>query len=327
MKLGIVGSGVIVEEFVPRLKELEGLEILGIQATPRSLEKAKGMCETYSIPLATDNFDVLCDSGIDTVYVAVPNHLHHDVANKALEKGLNVIVEKPMTSNAKEAHELATLAKEKNLFLFEAITTLYLGNYHKVQEWLPLIGDIKIVQSQVSQYSRRYDAFQAGEVLPAFDVAKAGGAMMDLNLYNLHFVMGLWGRPDSATYYANIERDIDTSGVVMLNYPSFVAMCVAAKDSKGTRGAIIQGTKGVIRTNNAPNIIGEVFLELNDGTEEHFDDGMMRNRVAAEFKVFIEAINTNNLEFCYNQLKKSLDVCEVQTQARLEAGIRFTADE
>lgn len=327
MKLGIVGSGIIVQEFLPKLVEIDGIEIVGIQGVKDMMDSVHELCEANRVPVATCDFDELCASGIDTVYIAVPNFLHFDYCRQALEKGMNVIVEKPMTSNLKEAVYLQELAKSKKLFLFEAITTLYLGNYKKIQEWIPLIGDIKLVQSQYSQYSRRYDAFRAGNVMPAFDPEKSGGALMDLNLYNLHYVMGLFGKPEEVKYYANVERGIDTSGILMMKYPFFPAVCIAAKDCKGVYGGVIQGTKGCIRSKYPANLIGEVTLELNDGTKMSYDDGGAAARLIPEFTSFVNAINDNDLEFCYRQLEKSVDVSEVQTLARMEAGIHFPSDE
>lgn len=327
MKLGIIGSGTIVQEFLPKLCKLEGLEIKGIQGVTSQLDNIKKLCNENNIELATNSFDTLLQSGIDTLYVAVPNALHFEYCKKGLENGMNIIVEKPMTSNDHEAKELAKIAKERGLFLFEAITTLYLGNYKKIKEWLQRIGDIKIVQSQYSQYSRRYDAFQKGKILPVFDPKYSGGALMDLNLYNLHYVMGLFGKPENYHYYPNIEKNIDTSGMLVLQYPNFVALCLAAKDSKGSAGGIIQGTKGCIKSAFPPNLVGEVRLELNDGTIETFDDQEQFQRVIPEFKTFIQAINNHDLEFSYKQLDKSIQVCEVQTGARLQAGILFPGDQ
>ena len=253
MKLGIVGSGMIVQEFLPSLVQLEGLEIVGIQGTKKSIGKVEEICVKYGISKFTDDFNKLCEFGIDTVYIAVPNFLHFEYCKKALEKGLNVIVEKPMTTNYRQAKELSDLAKEKKLFLFEAITTLYFENYKKIKDWIGKIGDVKLVQSQYSQYSSRYDAFKRGEILPVFDPEKAGGALMDLGLYNLHYVLGLFGKPENVKYYANIERNIDTSGVLMIEYKNFNAMCVCAKDSEGKRIGMIQGIEGKILSEEAPS--------------------------------------------------------------------------
>ena len=326
MKLGIIGSGTIVQEFLPELVKLEGVEIVAIQGVKDRMEQVWNLCRLYGFPNAVSDFDELCKTGIDTVYIAVPNDLHFSYCRKALEKGLNVIVEKPIASNWYEAKLLQQKADENKVFLFEAITTLYLPNYLKIKEWLPRIGTIKIIESHYSQYSRRYDAFCKGVVLPAFDPAKAGGALMDLNLYNLHFVMVLFGLPEEYKYYANIEKNIDTSGTLVLKYPSFLAVCTAAKDCKGLSGSVIQGTNGFIRTTYPPNLIGQVLLELNDGTIETFDDGSASLRLIPEFKAFIKAIEENDDQFCYQQLRKSLDVSEIQTKSRREAGIDFPAD-
>ena len=64
---------------------------------------------------------------------------------------------------------------------------------------------------------------------------------MDLSLYNLHYVMGLFGKLVEAKYYSNIEKNIDTSGLLVLKYPSFIACCVGVKDSHGMYGGMIQG--------------------------------------------------------------------------------------
>ncbi|WP_263119471.1 Gfo/Idh/MocA family oxidoreductase [Cellulomonas sp. RIT-PI-Y] len=327
MRLGIVGAGAMVAEFLEHAApRIEGLEVVGLLARPRSLENARELAARTGVGLVTDSVDELFGSGIDTVYVAVPNVAHVVYARDALERGLHVIVEKPMTSTVAEAEELAALAAERGLFLFEAITTVHLGTYGKVREWLPRVGDVKLVQSQYSQYSRRYDAFRSGEVLPAFDPAQSGGALMDLGLYNLHFVLGLFGEPESAVYTPNVERGIDTSGVLVLRYPTFVATCTAAKDSAGPQGGLIQGTAGRITTALSPNLVGEVRLELNDGTVETFDDGGAADRLAIEFRAFGSVIADDDRLTGAAWLADSLAVSRVQTAARLAAGIRFPAD-
>lgn len=326
MKLGIIGAGTIVQEFLPRLVELEGVEVVGIQSTPARFSRTEALCEANGVPHVVTGFGELCALDIDTVYVAVPNHLHFSYCRQALEKGLNVIVEKPMTSNDTQARELARIAMEKGRFLFEAVTTLHLGNYKKIQEWLPRIGSVKLVNVSYCQYSRRYDAFRAGEILPVFDPNKSGGALMDLGLYTLHFVMGLFGKPMDAVYYANVERGIDTSGTMVLRYDGFTAVCSAAKDCGGPTSVVIHGTEGYITAKYPPNLVGEVTLCLNDGTTERFDDGMAMNRVIPEFTVFRDAIDRGDRALCYRFLDKSIQVSQVQTKARLDAGIRFPCD-
>ncbi len=95
----------------------------------------------------------------------------------------------------------------------EAITNQYLKNFQGIKEAVKKIGTLKIIECNYSQYSSRYDAFKEGTILPAFNPKMGGGALMDINIYNIHLVVGLLGKPERVQYYANIERDIDTSGI------------------------------------------------------------------------------------------------------------------
>ena len=324
MRLGIVGAGMIVKEFLPKLVKMEDVEVVAIQA--RRLEVVRDLCEANDVPHAVTSFEELVDTGIDTVYVAVPNALHHSYCKQALEAGLNVVVEKPMCANLREAQELADLARERGAFLFEAITAVHLPAFAKVQEWLGRIGKVKLVDCNFSQYSSRYDAFRAGTVAPAFDPAQAGGALMDINLYNVHWVVDLFGAPQDITYFANVERGIDTSGTLVLRYPGFLATCVGAKDCAGPKLFAIQGIDGYISLDLNPGLVGTAHLRLNDGTQEDFEEVYVDARVVPEFRAFADCIAQGDHERCDVLLAKSLEVARVLTEARMDAGIVFPAD-
>lgn len=326
MKLGVVGTGTIAAEVLPLLRGW-GWEPVAICGTPRSKGTVDRLCAEHQVSGSyVDYPTMLKEADVDTIYIAVPNFLHYEFVKMALESGLNVIVEKPMTSNDKEATALRNLTKEKNLYLFEAISTIYLPNYAKIREWLSLIGTVKIVSCNFCQYSRRYDAFRTGEILPVFDPEKSGGAMMDLNLYNLHWLIGLFGAPQNVHYQANIERQIDTSGIVTLDYGRFQAVSIAAKDCAAPCNYVIQGTNGYIQQTTPANSCYDVKIHLNDGTEETHADNPI-NQMEPEFTFFAQQIASGNRAACYEILKHSVMVSRVQTQARLGAGIRFPSDD
>lgn len=326
MKLGIIGKGMIVKEYLPQLARVEGLEVVALMGSPGKEQEAAAFCTEHGIGHCVTNLEEMVSLGVDTVYVATPNLFHYEQSRAALELGLDVICEKPMCANWAQTKALVELAKEKGRFLFEAITTLHYPNYHTIRKWLPRLGRIKLVQSQFCQYSSRYDAFLKGVVHPVFDPEKAGGTLIDLGVYNLFFVMGLFGMPESVQYLANVDRGIDTSGILTMGYPDFSAVCVAAKECPGNSGCLIQGTRGVIRTTLQPSRLGEVRLELNDGTLETCDDGSDRCRAEMEFRIFADAIARRDYDFCYALLETSLEVAKVMTQARAQAGIVFPCD-
>jgi predicted dehydrogenase len=302
---------------------MDGMDVVAIMDIPAVKEPLEALCRENGVANAVTDFEDLCALDIDTIYVAVPNFLHYMYCEKALNRGYNVIVEKPMTSNIEEAEALKKIAEEKNLFLFEAVTTIYFEAYEKIRTWLPEIGTVKMVSCNYSQYSSRYDLFREGQTLPAFDPAKSGGALMDLNLYNIHYVMGMFGKPESISYFPNMERNIDTSGVLMMLYPNFTAVCTAAKDCNGDSGGIIQGTNGFIKTEMTPNKVGAAVMQLRDGTVEVCRELYAERRMIPEFTEFIRAVEEEDYDFCYSMLQKSLDVNEVLNRARIQAGIKF----
>lgn len=247
MKLAILGAGMIVKDFLSMIHDIPEIELTAIMGTPNDLERMQEFQKENQIgKIYTDIAECLKDPEVDTVYVALPNFLHYKFAKLALEAGKNVICEKPFTLNTFQLEELSNLAQTKKLILVEAITNQYLNNYRSLKSDLSKLGSLKVIECNYSQYSHRYDAFLAGTILPAFDPKKGGGALMDLNIYNIHFIVGLLGAPKTVHYYANVSRGIDTSGVLVLEYPEVKVVCIAAKDCSAEVTSTIQGNLGSI---------------------------------------------------------------------------------
>ena len=228
---------------------------------------------------------MMVDPDVDTVYVAVPNFLHYEIAKEALEHGKNVICEKPFVESTEQAKELKQLADEKDLIILEAITNLYLENFKQIQKELKNIAPIHIVNMNYTQYSSRYDAFLEGKIAPVFDPNKDGGALMDLNIYNIHFIVGLLGMPKSVEYKANIERGIDTSGVLNLDYGNFKAVLIAAKDCAAPVNSLIEGDEGTIQVDGPANVM-DSFDIFKDQDKTHIDEKVYPHRMYEEFRAF-----------------------------------------
>ncbi len=316
MKLAILGTGKIVEEVLPVLKEINGIELSAILSTPRSIEKAEKLAELYAISQASSDYDsILANPDVDTVYVALPNHLHYDYAKKALLAGKHVICEKPFTVTLAEFEDLAKIAEQKNRILLEAITNQYLGNFASIKANLAKLGDIKIVECNYSQYSSRYDAFKRGEIAPAFDPAKGGGALRDLNIYNIHLVVGLFGKPERVQYLANMERGVDTSGILIMDYGNFKAACIGAKDCSADIKSTIQGNKGSIAVLGPTNSMPELSLSLNGQSMTMINENSLNHRMHDEFVAFQAIIEHEDMTATKLALDHSHLVMEVLDQA------------
>ena len=316
MKLAVLGTGKIVKEALPVLKEINGIELVAMLSTPRSLEQAQELADIYTISQVSSDYDsILANSDVDTVYVALPNHLHYAYAKKALLAGKHVICEKPFTLTLAEFEDLAMIAEQENRILLEAITNQYLGNFAAIKGNLAKLGDVKIVECNYSQYSSRYDAFKRGEIAPAFDPEKGGGALRDLNIYNIHFVVGLFGKPENVYYLANVERGVDTSGILVMDYGHFKAVCIGAKDCAADIKSTIQGNKGSISVMGATNTLPKVALSLNDQSMTLINENTLNHRMHDEFVAFQAIIEHEDMTATKLALEHSRAVMEVLDEA------------
>ncbi|MDN4618171.1 Gfo/Idh/MocA family oxidoreductase [Paenibacillus sp. PsM32] len=327
MKLGIVGSGMIVEDLLSFIGDIPTIQLQAICARAGHEEKLAQWQTQYKIDQVYVDYDqLLADQQVDTIYIGLPNHLHYSYAKQALEQGKHVICEKPFTSNLQEFLELKQLATRQHRILVEAISNQYLKNVLAIREQLPKLGDIKIVECNYSQFSSRYRRFKNGEVLSAFNPAMSGGALMDINVYNIHLVVGLFGLPKSVHYHANIERGIDTSGILLLDYDHFKCVCIGSKDTSAPNRTNIQGDQGYISIAGSTNIVDH-FEYVNDSESPvRIDVKDHPHRMYDEFVEFERIIYEQDMLKVSEMLEHSEKVMHVIQQAKQSAGLVFGAD-
>jgi predicted dehydrogenase len=196
------------------------------------------------------------------------------------------------------------------------------------------------VQLDFSQYSSRYGAYLRGEDPNVFSPAFSGGALMDLNYYNLNFVTGLFGSPGSIRYFPNRgPNGIDTSGVLVMEYDGFVCTAAACKDSAGPNFVQIQGENGYLHSpSTSSNLRDGVTLRLGNAAggnpagntggnaEEFFNLQKNPNALFYEILDFAEAFASGDRSRCDAPLEESLLAARLVDRVRRDAGIRFDAD-
>lgn len=322
MKLAIIGSGMIVHDFLTMALDIPEIQLEMIVGTNRSSDKMQLLKDTYGIRQVSTRYeDCLNDQRIDTVYIALPNHLHFSFAKQAILNKKNVICEKPFTLNLAEMKELRELALANNVLLFEAITNQYLTNYKKIKEAISTIGAIKIIECNYSQYSSRYDAFKKGDILPAFNPKMGGGALMDINIYNIHFVTGIFGAPTKVNYSANVENSIDTSGILSLDYKDKKVVCIGAKDSTAPVRTIIQGNNGSIVIEGPTSTIDRFTVIDHQNKSQIVDFKVHTHRMYEEFVEFERIIRESDFETMTKQLDHSELVMSIVDKGLETAGI------
>jgi predicted dehydrogenase len=113
-------------------------------------ERLKVVSNLYPTISFTKNYDeILSDTDVDAVIIATPVFTHFELAKKALLSGKNVLIEKPMTSNVKEASELIELSQKVNKLLMVDHTFLYTGAVQKMKSLIEedVVGKIKYLDS------------------------------------------------------------------------------------------------------------------------------------------------------------------------------------
>lgn len=325
MHLATIGSGIIVEQFLDACQKVAGIELVAVYS--RSLEKGQTLAKKFSVSkVYTDISEMLKDDAIDTVYVASPNSLHFEQTIQILESKKNAIVEKPFTSHDRESQILIDLAEKNGCFLFEAMSIHDMPNLSLLKEKMKLIEPIKWVELSMAQYSSKFASFKAGALPNVFNPAYSGGALMDLNIYHLNFILDCFGEPLSMQYHPQLHMNgIDTSGLLVMDYPECKVTSVATKDSYGRPCGIFHGEKGMIEFNEGIN--GLRSFTLWQGREkEDFNIQTESNRLVYEVQAFERIISMKN----YGEMKERLvftqKVMEYLTVLRKEADLIFTAD-
>ena len=271
MNIGMVGTGSIAHTMATEFARLTTMPVVAVCS--RNVDTGLAMANEFHIPKIYTNYsEMLADPEVELVYIATPNSLHFEQAKAALLAGKHVLCEKPIVPTVAQLDELLSLAKERRLFLLEAITTIDHPNYGLARLFAKEIGDIKTVSCTFCQYSSRYDAFMEGQTPPVFDPAYCGGALMDLNIYNIYFVADIFGDPKAVHYYPNRHTNgIDTSGILVLEYPDFVCQCTAAKDGSAHNSAQIIGTEGSILIEPGSNNCKKLVV-TRKGQEPYISD-------------------------------------------------------
>ena len=325
IRLGTVGSGPIVHKILDQAARIDGIRLAAVYS--RGEDTGRALASKYGAKTVYTDMDAfLADGNVNFVYIATPNSLHYEQAKKALLAGKNVICEKPFCARADQAGELVGLAKEKRLFLVDAVPTTFLPNFGVLQRELPKIGKVKLVQSNYSQYSSRYDSLLAGGLPNIFNPAYAGGCLMDINFYNVYLNVALFGSPIEAVYYPNLYNGmIDTSGVMVMRYDGFTSESAGAKDTWGENFFLIEGEQGYIYIANGSNGLSEVKV-VTKASAEVFNEQPDPDRWYYEVRGLTELVLSDDYGAACARLDVTLDVIKVIETSRKRAGILFPGD-
>jgi predicted dehydrogenase len=246
VRWGILGTGKIARAFAAALKATPGAVLAAVAS--RSAEGAQAFAGEFGIAAAYGSYQALADTpDIDIVYVATPHPMHAANATMLLHAGKAVLCEKPFTMNRREAEQVIALAREKKLFLMEAMWTRFMPALAEVRRIIAA-GDIGTPRQVIADFGFTATLDPAHRVN---DPALGGGALLDLGIYPVSIAAALLGPVKSVMAQAEMgETGVDVqTGFTMLHEGGGMSLCSCSFKAQTPAELTVAGELGHIKMN------------------------------------------------------------------------------
>ncbi len=239
IRIGIIGSGRLARSFAEAVRNVEGLRSTVVY-DPDISDVKKEFPADMDIIFSDDINDLW--KSTDAVYIAVPNQFHVPYAKAALDKSKHILVESPLSLNAKYAEELYRSAKEKDLILMECMTCLFNEAYRSVISYAKSgrIGRIMDVESAAT----RLTSTNLREMLDS----DYGGSMTELGVFSMYPIFELLGNSYNKVSFHSLYagNGVDSYTKAYFDYGKASATLKAGLQVKSPGQLLISGTKGYL---------------------------------------------------------------------------------
>jgi predicted dehydrogenase len=252
----LIGPGRIARRFAAAVAAMPGTNLSAVlgRDTTRAADFVAD-CTTIdgSRPVVAQSFDeLLASSSIDAIYIATPHAQHGEWVRRCLEAGKPVLCEKPLVPNFAQGQALVALARERQVFLMEAVWTRFLPIYAIVAQWLRehAIGELRGMQSSFCFHA---PFNPAGRL---YDPSLAGGALLDLGIYNLAVTRwilqtALGACPEPLSIQATgvlAATGVDQRVTATLHFRGgFASQFICGLDGSAENALTLFGERGVIK--------------------------------------------------------------------------------
>lgn len=267
IRWGILGCGRIAGKFAGDLLQVEDAELIAVAS--RDYEKAAAFAKDHSAKNIHGSYEALVnDPEVDVIYVATPHSHHHEHTLLCLRHNKPVLCEKAFAINTRQAREMITEARNRKVFLMEALWSKFLPHYQKV---LQMINEGKLGKLRSIQVNF---GFKPPEP-PAqriYDPALGGGTLLDIGIYNIFLVSSILGKPDAIqAFMTRAGTGVDEQLAVQFLYnDGTLAQMLSSFSSNLSTDANIAGDKGRIHLTSRfyePSTTIEYYPDKMDSLE------------------------------------------------------------
>ncbi|MDF1813299.1 MAG: Gfo/Idh/MocA family oxidoreductase [Verrucomicrobiales bacterium] len=278
---GLIGPGRFAREFADELSKNERAKCVGVAS--RDIARSTSFANEFGFARAYGSYDeIMGDNEVEIIYVVVPHVFHQKIAEMALRAGKSVLCEKPLTTGFEESLSLTSLAREKNVFLMEAMKTGFLPAIQQARKWIREgeIGTPKILKA---------DFCFSGPDFPEDRLMNpdlGGGAVLDVGVYPVYLAQYLFGevvatRAEGSVTQTGVE---DTAAITCRHKNGAVSALTCSFQSRSeAMDAVVLGTKGSIEI-PCFHKADRVVLKKVGSADEVFEDktgGMVNAEIEA----------------------------------------------
>ncbi|MGG1677165.1 Gfo/Idh/MocA family protein [Neobacillus sp. NRS-1170] len=321
LRWGIIGPGSIAKQLAEAINGTEGSEVYAVASS--SLDRARIFSENFHVQKIYGSYEELVeDPAVDIVYIANLHSQHFESAKLALNKEKAVLCEKPLTLNADQAEELISIAREKNVFLMEAMWMKFNPTLNKLKELINE-GSIGRMEKIEADFSVEFapDSFRR---LPEF----GGGALLDLGIYPITFANWITGRfPDTITSNCMLTTT-GVDGVVSVTFQwntGEKADLSFGIDRFGTMSAKVTGTDGYIDVNSPFHGAQVIYLHTSQGVKE-ISIPFRINGFEYEVEEVMRCLDMGEKESPIMPLEETLKTMKLMDGLRSQWGVIFPGE-
>ncbi|MBC8099580.1 MAG: Gfo/Idh/MocA family oxidoreductase [Armatimonadetes bacterium] len=315
IRWGILSTGGIARKFADALKHVEGAQLVAVGS--RSQATADQFGDEYNVPRRYPNYAALAaDSDIDVVYIGSPHPMHYADVMLCLEQGKAVLNEKPFTMTAAETIDLVRVARERKLFLMEAMWTRYLPYIVEARRLLAegVLGRIQVLQADFG-FSAPFDPTSR-----LYAPELGGGALLDVGVYVVSLASLIFGQqPEQVASFARFAPTgtDDLTGMLFRYADNALATLTCSVSVTTQCEAFICGEKGTLRIHPRWHGSGNaITLTLNGQPAQTIHAPVEHNGYQYEAEEVMRCLRAGELESPVMPLDETIGI--MQTLDRVQ---------
>ena len=322
MKVGIIGTGWIAEKAAITLNGLKECEAYAVGS--RSQETADAFAKKWNIPRAYGSYsELIADPDVDLIYVGTPHSHHYDVTKEALLGGKPCLVEKAFMANARQTEEIIKLAKERGVFLAEAIWTRYQPAVKMIRDLIASgrIGEPRLVTATLGYSMGNKERIMRPDL--------CGGALLDLGVYALNFTRMFFPADivsiDGTCVKSDTGMDL-TNAMTLVLKDGMLCNLQSSAQCVGDNIGVIAGTEGNLIIDNINN---PQTITVNGPDRTYVETIRVPQQITGyeyQFLACRQALIDGLLEPREMPLKETLYIMQLMDGLRRKWDVRYPMD-